>query len=35
MSNAIDISVVIAAWNAEDFILTAINSALSQEGVSV
>lgn len=35
MSNAIDVSIVIAAWNAQDFILTAINSALSQKGVSV
>ena len=35
MSNAIDVSIVIAAWNAQDFILTAINSALAQKGVSV
>ena len=35
MSNAIDVSIVIAAWNAQGFILTAINSALSQKGVSV
>lgn len=35
MSNAIDVSIVIAAWNAQDFILNAINSALSQKGVSV
>lgn len=35
MSNSIDVSIVIAAWNAQDFILTAINSALAQKGVSV
>jgi len=35
MSNAIDVSIVIAAWNAQSFISTAINSALSQKGVSV
>lgn len=35
MSNTIDVSIVIAAWNAQDFILTAINSALSQKEVSV
>ncbi len=35
MSNPIDVSIVIAAWNAQDFILNAINSALSQKGVSV
>ncbi len=35
MSNAIDVSIVIAAWNAQSFILTAIDSALSQKGVSV
>jgi len=35
MSNPIDVSIVIAAWNAQDFILTAINSALAQKGVSV
>lgn len=32
MSNTIDVSVVIAAWNAQNFILTSINSALSQRG---
>lgn len=32
MSNIIDVSIVIAAWNAQSFILTAINSALSQKG---
>jgi succinoglycan biosynthesis protein ExoO len=35
MSNTIDVSVVIAAWNAQNFILTSINSALSQKGVSI
>ncbi len=32
MSNTIDVSVIIAAWNAQNFILTSINFALSLKG---
>ena len=35
MSKSIEVSIVIAAWNAQDFILNAINSALAQKDVTV
>ena len=35
MSKHIEVSIVIAAWNAQDFILNAINSALAQKDVTV
>ena len=35
MPKNIEVSIVIAAWNAQDFILNAINSALAQKDVSI